>query len=49
MVGYTVRRVLWIIPVMLGIATITFLLMQFVPGGPWDREKPLPPPPWLRT
>lgn len=43
MVGYTVRRVLWIAPVMLGISTITFLLMHFVPGGPWDRDKPLDP------
>ena len=43
MLGYTVRRVLWIVPVMVGIATITFILMHFVPGGPWDKEKPLPP------
>ena len=43
MAGYTVRRVLWIIPVMLGIASITFVLMHFIPGGPWDREKPLSP------
>ena len=28
---------------MVGIATITFILMHFVPGGPWDKEKPLPP------
>lgn len=43
MAGYAVRRVLWIAPVMVGIASITFLLMHFVPGGPWDREKRLPP------
>ncbi len=43
MLGYTVRRVLWIVPVMVGIATITFVLMHFVPGGPWDKEKQLPP------
>ena len=43
MAGYAVRRVLWIIPVMVGIATITFVLMHFVPGGPWDRDKKLPP------
>ena len=43
MLSYGVRRVLWIIPVMLGIATITFLMMHFVPGGPWDSEKTLAP------
>ena len=43
MAAYTVRRVLWIVPVMLGIATITFTLMHLVPGGPWDQDKPLPP------
>lgn len=42
MAGYTIRRVLWIIPVMFAIASITFVLMHFVPGGPWDREKKLP-------
>ena len=36
-------RLVWIIPVMLGIATITFVLMHFVPGGPWDSGKKLPP------
>ena len=43
MAAYTLRRVLWLLPVMLGIASITFLLMHFVPGGPWDEEKKLPP------
>ena len=43
MAAYLVRRVLWIIPVLFGIATITFFLMQFVPGGPWDSDKPLDP------
>ncbi len=43
MLGYTARRVLWILPVMLGIATITFILMHFVPGGPWDLDKKLLP------
>ncbi|MBF8267144.1 MAG: oligopeptide transport system permease protein [Dehalococcoidia bacterium] len=43
MVAYTVQRVLWTVPVLLTVASITFLLMHFVPGGPWDREKRLPP------
>ena len=40
---YTVRRLLWFIPVLWGVATITFVLMHLAPGGPWDQEKALPP------
>ena len=43
MFAYTVRRVLWLVPVLLGVATITFVLMHVVPGGPWDQEKTLAP------
>ena len=43
MVKYTIQRVLWIVPVLVTVASITFLLMHFVPGGPWDRENKLPP------
>lgn len=43
MASYTAQRLLWFIPVMLGLASVTFLLMHFVPGGPWDQEKRLPP------
>ncbi len=43
MTGYIVRRVLWIIPVLWAVATITFLLMHAVPGGPFDQEKQVPP------
>lgn len=40
--SYIVRRVLWIIPVLLVVSIITFLLMHLAPGGPWDREKKMP-------
>jgi oligopeptide transport system permease protein len=40
---YTIRRSFWIIIVLLAVAFITFSLMHLVPGGPWDREKTLPP------
>jgi oligopeptide transport system permease protein len=43
MTGYIIRRVLWIIPVLWVIATLTFFLMQAVPGGPFTREKERPP------
>ena len=39
MVGYIVRRLLWLIPVLFIVSVITFVLMHSVPGGPWDREK----------
>jgi oligopeptide transport system permease protein len=43
MTGYVIRRVLWMIPLLWAVATITFFLMQAIPGGPFDREKPAPP------
>ena len=43
MTAYLIRRLLWLVPVLLFVAIITFVLMHSVPGGPWDREKPLPP------
>ena len=42
MLRYAVRRILLGgVPLILAIATITFLLMQAVPGGPWDGGRPL--------
>ena len=43
MTAYLFRRLLWLVPVLLFVAAITFALMHSVPGGPWDRDKPLPP------
>jgi len=40
---YVVRQILWMIPVLFFISVITFALAHAVPGGPFDREKPLPP------
>lgn len=34
---------IWGIPVLLTVATITFVIMHIVPGGPFDKEKKLPP------
>ncbi len=42
MTGYVVRRVLWLIPVLWAVATVTFILMHSVPGGPFDQDKKLP-------
>src|ERR1700737_2674249 len=37
------KRVLWSIPVLWIVATLTFLMVRIVPGGPFDAEKNLPP------
>lgn len=41
MIRFVVRRLLWLIPVLVTVAAITFVLMQTAPGGPWDRQKPI--------
>ncbi|MSP12577.1 MAG: ABC transporter permease [Chloroflexi bacterium] len=38
MTKYIVRRLLWMIPVILVVTLITFTLMHMAPGGPWDRD-----------
>jgi oligopeptide transport system permease protein len=43
MTGYVIRRILWMIPLLWAVATVTFFLMHAVEGGPFDREKELPP------
>jgi ABC-type dipeptide/oligopeptide/nickel transport system permease component len=40
---YIIRRLLFMIPVLLFISIITFAMLHAVPGGPFSREKPLPP------
>jgi oligopeptide transport system permease protein len=42
MTGYVIRRILWMIPVLWAIATLTFFLMHAVPGGPFASERPIP-------
>jgi oligopeptide transport system permease protein len=39
---YLLRRVLLLIPVWLAVYTLTFTLYHITPGGPWDRERPVP-------
>ncbi len=38
MTTYIIRRFLWLIPVLVVVAAITFVLMHNTPGGPWDRD-----------
>ncbi|MFQ5588481.1 MAG: ABC transporter permease [Nitrospiria bacterium] len=42
MLIFIFRRLLWAIPVLWLVATLTFVMMHLVPGGPFDREKKLP-------
>jgi oligopeptide transport system permease protein len=42
MFAFIVKRILWAIPTILVVSSITFILMHSIPGGPFDAEKPLP-------
>lgn len=39
---YVAQRILWGVPVMLAVVVMSFVVLRFTPGGPFDREKPLP-------
>ncbi len=41
MISYIIRRLLFLFPTLIGIITITFVVVQFVPGGPIDQMKSL--------
>ena len=43
MANYILRRLLYMLVVLFTVAGITFILMHSVPGGPFDKEKNLPP------
>jgi oligopeptide transport system permease protein len=38
MIAYIIRRLFWLVPVVIVVASITFILMHAAPGGPWDRD-----------
>lgn len=41
MTRFIIRRIVWLVPVLLFVSLITFSLMHVTPGGPWDRDKPV--------
>jgi len=43
MIVFIVKRIFAAIPVLLIIASVTFMLVRIVPGGPFDDERNLPP------
>lgn len=38
MFKFIIRRLLWLIPVIIVVSGVTFILMHSAPGGPWDRD-----------
>jgi oligopeptide transport system permease protein len=38
MLTFFIRRIFWIIPVILTVGAVTFILMHNTPGGPWDLD-----------
>ena len=38
MTTYIIRRLLWLIPVLLTVSAVTFVVMRSAPGGPWDTD-----------
>ena len=36
MTNYLIRRLLWLIPVLVTVSLVTFIIMRSAPGGPWD-------------
>ena len=43
MIAFVLRRLAWLAITMWAVFTFTFLLMRAVPGGPFDRERVVPP------
>jgi len=39
---YALRRILLLIPTLLAVYTLVFILFHLTPGGPWDKERPVP-------
>ena len=38
MTTYFIRRLLWLIPVLITVSAVTFIIMRSAPGGPWDTD-----------
>lgn len=43
MIAFCLRRLLWLAITLWAVFTVTFVLMRSVPGGPFDRERVVPP------
>ena len=43
MLTYAIKRLIGAVPTLLLIITIAFFMMRMAPGGPFDKERKLPP------
>jgi oligopeptide transport system permease protein len=43
MLGYTLRRVVGLVPTLFVLITLSFFVIRLAPGGPFDQEQALPP------
>jgi oligopeptide transport system permease protein len=43
MMAFLMRRLIWLAITLWAVFTVTFALMRSVPGGPFDRERVVPP------
>ncbi len=43
MIGYIVRRLLWLVPTLWIIVTASFFFIRMAPGGPFDTDRAFPP------
>jgi oligopeptide transport system permease protein len=43
MIAFIARRLVWLVATLWVVFTVTFVLMRAVPGGPFDRERVVPP------
>lgn len=39
MLNYLIRRLFWLIPVLITVSAVTFIIMRSAPGGPWDTSE----------
>jgi len=39
MITYLIRRLFWLIPVLLTVSAVTFIIMRSAPGSPWDTSE----------
>lgn len=43
MIAFVLRRLLWAIPTLFAVVTLSFVLMRFTPGGPFNADQALAP------
>jgi oligopeptide transport system permease protein len=39
MLNYLIRRLFWLVPVLITVSAVTFIIMRSAPGGPWDTDQ----------